>query len=85
MIMSTVHLPDELVDRLAAEAARRGISVDELAAETLTARFPNDVADTGLDALEAFIGSGSSGQGDLGRRHREILAEASADKTARDL
>ena len=33
MIVSTVHLPDELVDRLAAEAARRGISVDELAAE----------------------------------------------------
>ncbi len=83
--MSTVNLPDELVNRLAADAARRGISVDELAAQTLTARFPNEVSDPGRDALEAFIGSGSSGRGDLGRRHREILVEAFADKTARDL
>lgn len=83
--MSVVHLPDELVDRLAAEAARRGISVDELAAQTLTARFPDEVSDPGGDALEAFIGSGSSGRHDLGRRHREILAETFADKSARDL
>lgn len=60
VIMSTVHLPDELVDRLAAEAASRGITVDELAAEALQARFGG--AETGGDALEAFIGSGASGR-----------------------
>jgi plasmid stability protein len=85
MIMSVVHLPDELVERLAAEAARRGISVDDLATETLSSRFPGEGPDAGRDALEAFIGSGRSGRGDLGREHRQVLAEAFADKTARDL
>ncbi|MGH9121512.1 MAG: hypothetical protein ACRDYC_06150 [Acidimicrobiales bacterium] len=80
-----VHLPDELVDRLATAAARRGISVDEIAAETLTARFPIEVSGSGSDALEAFIGSGRSGRHDLGRCHREILTEVLASKTARDL
>lgn len=60
--MSSVHLPDELADRLAVEAARRGISVDELAAEALEDRFPPPGNGTeGGDALEAFIGSGDSG------------------------
>jgi plasmid stability protein len=71
----TVHLPDELRERLAAEAARRGKSVDELVAEMVAKQLPvQPPADTGEDALEAFIGSGSSGRGDLGRRHREIRA-----------
>jgi plasmid stability protein len=54
-----VHLPDELAARLAAESARRGISVEELTAELLGERLPS----TGPDnfALDAFIGSGSSG------------------------
>jgi hypothetical protein len=81
MIMSMVHLPDKLGDRLAAEAARRGISVDELAAETLTARFPDEVADRGRDALEAFIGSGSSGRRDPFDSH-QARAELAQSKTA---
>jgi hypothetical protein len=58
--MTVVHRPDELAGRLAAEAARRGITVDELAAETLSASL---LASTGaqVDPLEAFIGSGDSG------------------------
>jgi hypothetical protein len=59
---TTVHLPDDLAERLAAEAARRGISVDEVAAEALAARYPQAGSDRGRDALEAFIGSGSSGR-----------------------
>jgi hypothetical protein len=57
-----VHLPDELAERLAAEAARRGMSVDEVAAELLAASF-TPVGRTGrqVDPLEAFIGSGDSG------------------------
>jgi hypothetical protein len=65
----TLHVPEELASRLAAEAGRRGVSVEELSAELLTAGLPVD------DPLEAFIGSGRSGRGDLGRRHREVLAE----------
>jgi hypothetical protein len=60
--MSVVHLPDELIDRLAAEAARRGMTVDELAAEALAVRFPQAGSDPGDDSLEAFIGSGTSGR-----------------------
>jgi plasmid stability protein len=84
MIMSTVHLPDELVNRLAVEAARRGISVDELAAETLQSRFPGEGVDPDRDALEAFIGSGDSGRSDLGISHRRLMSDALADKSARD-
>jgi plasmid stability protein len=76
--MSTVHLPDELVDRLQAEAARRGISVDDLAAETLTDRFPPAGADRGCEALEAFIGSGASG-----RREPFDIHQARADLAER--
>jgi hypothetical protein len=65
----TVHVPEDLGSRLAVEASRRGMSVDEVSAQLLAAGLPSE------DALEAFIGSGRSGRGDLGRRHGEILAE----------
>ncbi len=37
------------------------MSVDELAAETLATRYPEAGSAPGLEALEAFIGSGASG------------------------
>lgn len=37
--MSTIELPDQLVARLAAVAAERGMTADELALEVLTERF----------------------------------------------
>ena len=37
--MSTIELPDDVAAALAAAANDRGISVDELAAETISARF----------------------------------------------
>ncbi len=37
-----VHLPDDLAGRLAAEAARRGVSIDELSAELVAAGLPAD-------------------------------------------
>lgn len=67
----TVRLPREVGNRLVAEAARRGMSADDLAVELVTAGV------SGGDALEALIGSLHSGRGDLGRRHRAIRAEAS--------
>ncbi|HXW81151.1 MAG TPA: hypothetical protein VEJ84_16745 [Acidimicrobiales bacterium] len=51
----TLHVPEDLAGRLAAEASRRGISVDELSAQLLAAGLPEE------DPLEAFIGSGDSG------------------------
>jgi len=54
-----VHLPEELAARLAAESARLGISVEELTAELLGERLPSTGPDN--SALDAFIGSGSSG------------------------
>lgn len=74
----TVHVPQDLAARLASEAARRGLDVDELSTELLTAGLSRD-------GLEAFIGSGHSGRGDLGRRHREIKAELTGGRSAREL
>ncbi|MHB1499184.1 MAG: hypothetical protein ACYCXN_14900 [Acidimicrobiales bacterium] len=48
----TVQVPDDLRGRFAAEAARRGTSVDELSSQLLAAGLPDD------DTLEAFIASG---------------------------
>ena len=78
--MSSVHLPDELVDRLAAEAARLGVSVDELATQALADRFPAPGPEP-ADALEAFIGCGSSGRREPFDIHR-TRAELARSKTA---
>ena len=62
-VSTIVHVPEEIAARLAAEAARRHLSVDEIAAEALAARYPEPpTSDPGHDALEAFIGSGGSGR-----------------------
>jgi hypothetical protein len=61
----TLDLPAEALPRLQAEAVRRGITVDQLVAD-LANSLPTQ------DALETFIGSGSSGRGDLARRQRQI-------------
>lgn len=56
---STVHLPEDLAARLAAEADRRGLSMDELLVEIVADRLPT-IAERS-DPLEAFIGCGASG------------------------
>jgi hypothetical protein len=75
----SLDLPADEQARLEAEAARRGITVDQLVAE-LARQLPS-VTD---DPLESFIGSGASGRGDLSRRHREIRAEHLAGSGADD-
>jgi hypothetical protein len=59
----TVVLPDHLARRLEAEAARRGVSAEELAVQAIEGRYGAGAAneDDG-DALDAFIGSASSGR-----------------------
>lgn len=66
-----VELPDEALRRIETEAARRGVTVDEVIAD-LAAALPVE------DPLEAFIGCGASGATepfDI-RRERRELAEA---------
>jgi hypothetical protein len=56
----TVRLPDELAGRLAAEADRRGLTVDDLLDALAEDRLP--ITGEGGGSLEAFIGCGASGQ-----------------------
>lgn len=65
-----VHLPDDVAARLAAEAAQRGTSTEDLAAEVLTEHSP--AADSGERKL-GFIGIAASGRADISERAEEIL------------
>lgn len=80
-----VHLPDDLAARLQAAADARGVSVEEVAVEAIEARFPLPRSAAG--ARFRFVGMGDSGPsgGDIGRRHRQVISEANAAKTARDV
>jgi plasmid stability protein len=40
-----VHIPDEVAQRLATEAAQRGTSTEDVAAEVLTLHFPARTGD----------------------------------------
>jgi hypothetical protein len=61
----SVPLPDELAHRLEAEAARRGMTPAELAAEVIRDHVPaeGEGSESGA-ALEAFFGVGDSGTQD---------------------
>ncbi len=61
-----VRLPEDLTARVEAAAAQRGVSPEQIVAEAVAAHLP---APGDTDPLDAFIGSGSSGRGDLARRH----------------
>ena len=67
----TVSLPEPLAAVLAAEAARRGQTPDEVAADLLAERLPEAVT---ADPVEAFIGAADSG--DAGRAGRDSRAAA---------
>ena len=60
--MAIVHLPDGLSQRLEAEAAARGITVEQLAVEALEGRYGvGGPPGTEPDALDTFIGGFDSG------------------------
>ena len=75
----TLDLPPDAQARLAAEASRRGVSVDAIVTE-LAGQLPIS-AESALSPM-SFVGIGHSGRGDLARRHREIRAEQTAGPTA---
>ena len=68
-VRSSVSVPDDLAARIAAEAARRDMSVDVLVVETLEARFPPPQHRLGFAAL------GASSSGRHARDSEEMLAE----------
>jgi hypothetical protein len=72
----TVHLDDPVAGALTAEAARRGQSPDQVAADLLAGQLPAGPDD---DPVEAFIGAGDSGDpGWAGRDTHVLRAEAAA-------
>jgi len=78
--MSTVELPEPVAERLAAAAAKRGMSVDELATETIVARFGDSDTDAETDALTAFIASVETGDPDWASTDTAVLRKAADNR-----
>ena len=76
----TVEVPEPLAGRLAAEAARRGVTATEVAVEALEGVLGADGPTGDGDSLAAFIGCGSSG-----RTEPFDIAKARSDLAARKL
>jgi len=72
-----VHIPDDVAERLAAAAAERGSTTEDIAADVLTQHAPTttEVPPNTTGHRFAFIGIGSSGRSDLSERVEELLAE----------
>lgn len=69
----TVDLPEDALERLRAEAKRRGVSIDLVIAE-LTAALPEKHSPRPAPAL-SFIGLGSSTSGRVARDTDDMLAD----------
>ena len=67
--MSTIELPDDVAAALTAAAAERGMSVDELAAETISARFGPKRRKL------SFVAAGRSGSTRGGAEAEQLLEE----------
>jgi hypothetical protein len=65
-----VTVPDEIAERLASEAAERGTSTEEVAAEVLVSHAPTA---SKTRPLPSWVGAAHSGRNDLSERHEEIL------------
>lgn len=65
-----VTVPDEIANRLASEAAERGTSAEEVAAEVLVSHVPTGSKSR---SLPSWVGAARSGRDDLSERHEEIL------------
>jgi hypothetical protein len=68
-----VVIPDEIAERLAAEAADRGTSTEEVASEVLVLLVLH-VPAASNQRRPRFVGKGHSGRHDLSERVEEILS-----------
>jgi hypothetical protein len=72
-----VHISDDVADRLAAAAAERGVSTEDIAADVLTQNAPTAVS----DAREfAFIAVGSGRPGAPSAAEAERMLEDGLDE-----
>lgn len=81
----SVDLPDPLAERLAAEAARRGLTIEDLALEAIEGRYGSSSPEggSGDDAVRAFIGCFDSGDPTWASRDiHELRAEAAERELA---
>lgn len=69
----TVDLPADVLARLEAEAARRGVPIEVLIAETLERDFPARIP--GATGTPGFVSLGASRAGRGARDADEMLAE----------
>ena len=65
-----VVVPDEIAQRLASEAAERGTSAEDVAAELLKLHVTGAPK---THPLPSWVGALHSGRDDLSERHEEIL------------
>lgn len=80
----TVVVPEPLAGRLAAEAARRGVSAESLAVETLQNHYGADTESPDVPGgIESFIGCFDSGDPDWASSDtRELRAQAAQRRPA---
>lgn len=80
----TIEVDDEVAERVAGQASERGVAPEQVAAELVTS---GALTASWRRRRFAFAGMGDSGPrgGDIGRRHREAIAESLADKRAREV
>ncbi len=64
---------EEIAERLAEEAAERGTSPEDVAAELLGRLVPPSEAFGGNRASPSWVGAIHSGRSDLSERHEEII------------
>ena len=74
----TVDLPDEVLRRLEAEAARRGVAVKSLITETLERDFP---AEVGGSPRLSFIGIAEARE-DLSENCKQIRRDLAAGRAS---
>jgi hypothetical protein len=70
MSVIRVEIPEEVAERLATEAAERGTSTENIAAEVLIRHIPDQSSGY---RVPRFVGKGHSGRHDLSMRVEEIL------------
>lgn len=71
MVNVTVSLPDDVASRVAAAAADRGVTVEELTSEALQAYLEHEQAANGTEL--SFIGLGDAENGFSAREAEERL------------